>query len=205
MAAAVVAAAMFLNATALSGGRSHEAGQAKRSPKIYVNKTDLQRLRWVEGTWRGTNCNGMKPFFKRYHFEGETKLVVETFSDEALKTSIANNQFDLKDGKFVRLGGGPPLEAYEVGQGSMVFKVSVEKEYSYSWQSKTKDLWEVVTWAEYNGKAKIAFFRMHRWKGPNGAYPCWNPSTDPPPQFGGLIQLPLGGQSPNPLAVALGF
>src|ERR1041384_5432310 len=63
---------------------------------------DVQKLRWIEGTWRGTGDID-KPFFERYRFESDSVLAVDSFADETLAKVTDTSRFELKDGEF---GGG---------------------------------------------------------------------------------------------------
>jgi len=45
---------------------------------------DLKKLRWIEGTWRGTGVN-QPAFFERYRWENDTTLAVDSFENEKLE------------------------------------------------------------------------------------------------------------------------
>ena len=49
-----------------------------------LTAADLTKLRWIEGSWRGTG-DVDKPFYERYKFENDTTLVVESIADETFK------------------------------------------------------------------------------------------------------------------------
>jgi len=58
---------------------SADSAQTKKFTAV-----DLQKLRWIEGTWRGTG-DVDKPFFERYRFENNSVLAVDSFEDETLE------------------------------------------------------------------------------------------------------------------------
>ena len=66
---------------------------AKPTP-AKLTAADLQKLRWIEGTWRGTG--GEKPFFERYRFENATTLAVDSFENEKLEKVTDTTLFELK-------------------------------------------------------------------------------------------------------------
>ena len=68
------------------------------SPKA-INAADLRKLRWIEGSWRGTG-DEQSPFYERYKFENASTLVVETLADETLSKVTDVSRFELKDGHF---------------------------------------------------------------------------------------------------------
>jgi hypothetical protein len=63
---------------------------------------DLKKLRWIEGTWRGTGVS-QPAFFERYRWENDTTLAVDSFENEKLEKVTDTTRFELKDGEF---GGG---------------------------------------------------------------------------------------------------
>jgi len=77
---------------------STPAPTGSSSSKGKFTPADLAKLKWLEGTWKGTG--GEKPFFERYRFENDSTLVVETFADESLAKIVDTTRFELKDGEF---------------------------------------------------------------------------------------------------------
>ena len=63
----------------------------------HISTSDLAKLRWIEGTWRGTG-DVEAPFYERYHFESESTLVVEGLTDEKVDKVSDVTRFELKDG-----------------------------------------------------------------------------------------------------------
>ena len=62
---------------------------------------DLKKLRWIEGTWRGTGVN-QPAFFERYRWENDTTLAVDSFENEKLE-KVTDRPVRIKGGEF---GGG---------------------------------------------------------------------------------------------------
>ena len=77
---------------------STPAPTGSSSSKGKFTPADLAKLKWLEGTWKGTG--GEKPFFERYRFENDSTLAVETFADESLAKIVDTTKFELKDGEF---------------------------------------------------------------------------------------------------------
>src|SRR5688572_33094415 len=67
-------------------------------PKKFT-AADISKLRWIEGTWRGSGVD-QAPFFERYRFENESTLAVDSFPDEKLDKVEVTSHFELKDGRF---------------------------------------------------------------------------------------------------------
>src|SRR5215204_4841677 len=75
------------------------ASPAATPTSITVSAADLAKLKWIEGTWRGTG-EVQKPFYERYHFENPSTLVMEELPDETASTATRTTRFELKDFKF---------------------------------------------------------------------------------------------------------
>src|SRR5882757_937420 len=70
---------------------------------IKITPADLAKLKWIEGSWRGTG--GGPPFFERYKFENDSTLAVESLADESLSKVNDVSRFELKDGQFAGSDG----------------------------------------------------------------------------------------------------
>src|SRR5919106_6786945 len=73
---------------------------------------DIAKLKWIEGTWRGTG-ETQPPFFERYHFDGTT-MIVESFEDETLAKVTDTSRFELTDGEFGHTEGERRSAASEI-------------------------------------------------------------------------------------------
>src|SRR5829696_7538655 len=78
--------------------RSPDA-QTNRSDAKNFSTADIAKLRWIEGTWRGSGTD-QAPFFERYRFENESTLAVDSFPNEKLDKIGETSRFELKDGQF---------------------------------------------------------------------------------------------------------
>src|SRR5688572_2653206 len=87
------------------------AAACKRSPIAQTNRpaaknfstAHISKLRWIEGTWRGSGVD-QAPFFERYRFENESTLAVDSFPDEKLDKVEDTSRFELKDGPVWKWG-----------------------------------------------------------------------------------------------------
>src|SRR5260370_19232533 len=59
--------------------RTEAAPSPSLTGKTFTS-SDLQKLRWIEGTWRGAGAE--HPFYERYKFENDSTLAVETLEGE---------------------------------------------------------------------------------------------------------------------------
>jgi hypothetical protein len=167
LAAGVVAATALFSMTGGARAESvwhiQEGATQAQTPKS-ISASDLKRLRWVEGSWRGTG-DVEKPFFERYYFENDSTLVVEGFSDETLSKVTDVTRFELREGQFGNWGEGARWAATKLDEGSVTFEPVTRARNTFRWETESKDVWKaVLTWpATASSSAKQRVYRMERW------------------------------------------
>lgn len=103
-----------------SGGR--------RTPAQNVTAADIAKLKWLEGSYRGTGAD--KPFFNRYRFTGTT-LNVQSFDDEAMTKQSMAAVYELNDGMFANPSGDQRFAASEITDDLIVFVVLPDSSAAY--------------------------------------------------------------------------
>jgi hypothetical protein len=157
----VVFAVLVVIAGAGKTADSH--GQAKPTP-AKVTAADLEKLRWIEGTWRGTG--GEKPFFERYRFENATTLASDSFADEKLDKVTDTTLFELKDGEFGGGSEGSRWVVTAIDDNSITFAPVVKARNSFIWRRDSKDSWTaILSWPARGDKpAGEKTYKMERIK-----------------------------------------
>ena len=124
---------------------------------------DLTKLRWIEGSWRGSGVD-QAPFFERYRFENETTLAVDSFPDEKLDKVEETSRFELKDGQF---GNGSYVASGIDEQGINFEPVAGKAKNSFRWQRESADKWTaILKWPAVDGKpARERIYNMERIPG----------------------------------------
>jgi hypothetical protein len=129
---------------------------------------DLQKLRWIEGTWRGTG-DSVKPFFERYRFEADSVLLIDSFEDETLAKVTDTSRYELKDGEF---GGGSEGHRYvakSLDDQAIEFGPGVNVKNGFRWErGESKDVWKatIISLASGNKPAGQRVYKMERWPKP---------------------------------------
>ena len=129
-----------------------------------LTAADLQKLRWIEGSWRGSG-DKQAAFFERYRFENETTLAVDSLEgDKVTDTTL----FVLKDGEFGGGNEGSRWVATSLDENSILFEPVTKARNSFSWQRETKDSWKaVIKWPANKDKpAGERVYQMERWPKP---------------------------------------
>lgn len=129
----------------------------------HITPTDLAKLRWIEGTWRGTGGD-VPPFYERYKFENDSTLVVETLTDETLKTVSDTSRFELKDGQFGNNEGAAGSVATALDDNSVTFAPTGKARNFFRFQHEAENSWKaILNWTDKNGAAKERIYAMERW------------------------------------------
>jgi hypothetical protein len=142
-------------------GAQETATQAAKPKRI--TPAELAKLRWIQGTWRGTG-DVEKPFYERYYFEGDSTLVVEGLADETLSKVTDVTRFELKDGAFGNAGDGSRWVATQLDDKSVTFEPVVQARNSFRWQQESQDVWKaILNWpATVDKPARQRVYLMER-------------------------------------------
>jgi hypothetical protein len=126
-----------------------------------ITTADLQKLKWIEGSWRGTG-ETQPPFFERYRFENESTLVMEELADESLTQVNRTTRYELKNGQF----GNDRYVATALDDTSITFWPLSPGRNSFRWQSESKDAWKAILTlpATATAPAKETIYKLERLK-----------------------------------------
>lgn len=119
--------------------------QATPTPATPAKLTaaDLKKLRWIEGTWRGTGVS-QPAFFERYRWENDTTLAVDSFENEKLDKVTDTTRFELKDGEFGGGSEGARYVATELDDNAITFAPVVKARNWFVWKRESKDSWTAI-------------------------------------------------------------
>jgi hypothetical protein len=138
--------------------RSPDA-QTNRAEAKKFSTAEIAKLKWIEGTWRGSGVD-QKPFFERYRFENESILLVDSFPDEKLDKISETSRFELKDGLF----GNGDYVASSIDDNGINFEPVKNAKNSFRWERVSDNLWKAtLKWpADGNKPARERVYNMER-------------------------------------------
>lgn len=162
-----ISAFAAIGCTRNSGSTQTPASQApppvqspSPSPKS-ITTADLAKLRWIEGTWRGTGVD-QAPFFERYKFENDSTLLTETLADETFSKVTDSGRFELKDGHFGQTQGDSGSVATALDDNSISF-APIGKGNYFRFQRESENSWKaILNWTGKDGAAKERVYNMER-------------------------------------------
>lgn len=164
----VVPLAILMIFAACAGVKSNNAApsastQAKPSPKpLPMTVADLAKLRWIEGSWRGTG-GGVPAFYERYKFENDSTLLVETLTDETLSKVSEESRFELKDGHFGHSEAESGSVATAFDGNSITFSPLGKARNSFRFQRESDNSWKaILNWTDKDGAPKERVYLMER-------------------------------------------
>jgi hypothetical protein len=133
-----------------------------------ISTADLSRLRWIEGSWRGTGDID-KPFYERYKFENDTTLVIEHLADETFNTVTETSRYELKDGRFGNGSGRARWVATAMDDKSITFEPVANATNSFRWERESDNTWKAtLNWQSADNATSTRVYRMERWPPPAG-------------------------------------
>jgi hypothetical protein len=138
-------------------------GAASRAiPGKTYTATDIAKLKWLEGTWRG--MDGDKPFFERYRFDGTT-MIVEALSANDPSKIEDTSRFELKDGEFAIESDGQRSAATEITDDHVQFVPVVGRGNNFRFARQTDGTWQaVLEWTAVDNTPKRKIYRMEPYK-----------------------------------------
>ena len=138
----------------------HDSSSSQGPAKL--SAADLKKLRWIEGSWRGSGVD-QAPFFERYRFENDTTLAVDSFPDEKLDKVEDTSRYELKDGQF---GNGSYVSSGIDDQGINFEPVPGKAKNSFRWERVSADKWRAtLKWTDATGSPKERIYNMERIPG----------------------------------------
>lgn len=165
LATAFIFVAALLTFSACARGRSTGTAQNTATPAptpASITADDLKKLRWIEGTWRGSGYE--TPFYERYRFEDDNTLIVENLADESVTKVTDTTRFELKDGQFGNDSEGRSV-ATELTGNHITFSPVARGQNTFRFQKESADSWKaILTWpASEKRPAGERVYHMERW------------------------------------------
>ena len=152
--------------TAISANASSPQATPSPATPAKLIAEDLKKLRWIEGTWRGTAVT-QPAFFERYRWENNTTLAVDSFENEKLEKVTDTTRFELKDGEFGGGSEGARYVATALDDNSITFGPVVKARNSFVWKRESKDSWTAIIkpLPRPDKPSQDIIYNMERWPG----------------------------------------
>ena len=147
------------------GGLSACDQSGNSTGKSNFTKADFEKLRWLEGTWRGTDANGQNPFFERYRFSGDNKIETDSFSDSALNKVESQSNTYFENGEIIHKSGTMTWTANKLEDSLIEFAPKEKTTSSFVWKKESADVWTArLSGKDTQGNRTETIYRMERLK-----------------------------------------
>jgi hypothetical protein len=124
---------------------------------------EFQRIRWIEGTWRGTG-GGVDPFYERYQLLDDSTLLRETFSDSSLAAVSDSTRIGVRGSEVVDPIDGPKWHATAFDSVSWRFESLEDAARAFTWRRVTADSWTAtLEWRDGSGSAQQRVYTLERF------------------------------------------
>ncbi|HEX8734850.1 MAG TPA: hypothetical protein VF721_05960 [Pyrinomonadaceae bacterium] len=133
--------------------------------KTNFTKADFEKLRWLEGTWRGTDTDGKNQFYERYRPVDEAKIETESFSDAALSEIDRRSITYLENGSIYHRDGDLLWTATKLDDSTIEFAPKEKAAHSFRWKKESADVWTATMSAkDAHGSTHETVYRLERIK-----------------------------------------
>ena len=87
-----------------TGCKARKSTEGSAVTKKEFSQSDFQKLRWLEGTWRGS-AGGKDGFYEGYRFINDTAIEIEFFADSTLSKVNGKGMIKLSDKSIINGAG----------------------------------------------------------------------------------------------------
>ena len=155
-------AALFaLVAVAPVLAQSSQRGQ----PATPFAVSDFAKLKWLEGTWRGS-ASGQEPFFERYHFVNDSTIEISYYRDSTLTRESGTGRVYLTVGRIYHTTGPGRWGATRVDTSGIYFIPQVNARNTFAWAYQSADTWTATLRSGATGRETVTVFEMKRLRTP---------------------------------------
>lgn len=124
---------------------------------------DFNRLRYLEGTWRGTMSNG-NAFYESYHFLNDSTIQKGGHTDSTFRTKSDSGWIIFRGGAVIDSGGSQTYTAEKLDSTTVDFRASPT--YHFTWTREGADAWTARLFSGTGGAEKVTVYPMRRLRRP---------------------------------------
>ncbi len=124
---------------------------------------DFQRLRWMNGMWRGFMPDG-KTFYERYRVLDDSTMVMHAFPDSTFGAPSDSSRILLRGGVVSNESGSARWVATRLDSTSVDFAPQRGAVNHFTWAQETPTQWNAtLRWTDQNGRAQSIMYAIHRF------------------------------------------
>jgi hypothetical protein len=136
---------------------SNPAAPAQPAPAKYA-LADFAKLRYLEGTWRGTMPNG-KSFYESYHFINDSTIKKGGHTDSTFAVKSDSSLIMFRNGAV--LDSGTVVSTVDK-LDSTVADFRTSPTYHFTWTRESNDAWTARLFSKQSGAEQVTTYPMKR-------------------------------------------
>jgi hypothetical protein len=153
--------ALVITIAFLSVSRTDGHSQSPPTPAT-VTPAQFNSLRWLEGTWLGTQ-NGENPFYEGYRFINDSTIRTFTLQDSTARQPSDSGAIILKHGVVSSGSGNTLYVVTALDSTSVHFEPVRNARNSFTWTRTSPDSWTAtLQWTDQQGTPQQRIYRMRR-------------------------------------------
>ena len=125
--------------------------------------SDIETLKWIEGSWCGSSADGKLTFYEHYDFvAGE--IVMKAYAQDSTFTKVKRqDKVYFRNGEIIYEGEGMVWSATRLNNFQIEFAPKKKATNSFIWQKESADVWLArLMDKDEAGKPQEVVFRMER-------------------------------------------
>ena len=160
----LVALACGKGDTGSADSTASTAGAAPPAPDaVAVTMADFQKLRWLNGPWRGFMANGEK-FYEWYKFENDSTIVKTEHPDSTFGTPSGESRIMLRNGIVVDSSMRSSYVATRLDSTGIDFAPRRGATNNFTWTREDTTKWSAtIRWVDKDGRPQSVLYALHRF------------------------------------------
>ena len=151
-------------ATAAAALAMHSArAQSPRDSGTPFGISDLGKLHWLEGTWRGA-APGESTVYERYHFVNDSTIEITYYSDSTLERPSGSGRVYLTVGRIYHTFGPGRWGASRIDKSGVYFVPQVNARNTFSWAYQGPNTWTATRRSGASGREMVTVYQMRRMR-----------------------------------------
>ncbi len=139
----------------------HAQSSQRGQPRTPFGTADFAKLRWLEGSWRGTAADEA-PIYARYHFVNDSTLEITYFRDSTFAQPSGTGKVYLTVGRIFHTFGPGRWGASNVDSVGVYFVPQLNTHSSLSWGYLSHDAWTLTQRSGTSGHERVTVYQMRR-------------------------------------------
>jgi len=144
---------------------AHAQSSQRGQPTTAFAAADLAKLRWLEGTWRGT-APAEPTIYERYHFANDSTIEITYYNDSTLARPAGTGRVYLTVGRIFHTSGAGRWGASHVDDRGAYFIPQVNAHNTFAWKMVSPDQWTSTLRGGLTGHERVTAFDMRKFAAP---------------------------------------